>query len=175
MRNLGRTGIQMTTVDVLARLPILATFDRAELEALAARTTPRTFASGTALMRQGDFGASMFIITSGKARVTLHAPGGPKEIATLAAGDLAGEISLLTGAARTATVTASGKVEAVEIDKQGFAELLADRRPLVERIVAIIEQRRAELGQVKREAQAWRDGGLSYDELVAKMTQFYAR
>jgi len=165
----------MDVIGFLAKLPIFEAFDRFELATFAAQTKTHSFSNGTALVRQGDFGSSMFILTGGKARVTLHAPGGPKEIATLGPGDLVGEISLLTGAARTATVTAVGKVEAIEVDKEAFGALLADRRPLVERIVSIIAQRRAELGQVKREAEQWRSGGLGYDELVARMTQHYAR
>ncbi|MBB5751337.1 cyclic nucleotide-binding domain-containing protein [Prosthecomicrobium pneumaticum] len=159
----------------LRALPLFEAFDEAELTTLAGLAKVRNFPSGAVLMSQGDFGTSMFVVTAGKARVTLHAPGGPKEIALLGPGEMAGEISLLTGATRTATVTAVGRLEAIEIDKATFGTIVAMRKPILERIAAVIEQRRAELGRVRQDAQAWRTGGFGYQELVAKMTQHYGR
>lgn len=161
----------MTIAETLRTLPLFEGFGREGVEQLAARAHTRSFPSGATIVSQGDFDASMFVITSGKARVLLHAPGGTKEVAVLGKGDVAGEISLLTGVARTATVVAVGSVSAIEIDKAAFSAVVAGRKVMIEHIASIVEQRRAELDYVRHEAEQGEISGR--EALLTRLTRLF--
>ena len=143
----------MAIADTLARLPLFEGFEPADIEALAKRAHIRSFPAGDAVVRQGDLDASMFVGTGGHARVVLHAPGGSVEIARIGAGDVIGEISLLPGSARTATVTATEPLTTIEIDKASFTAVVGGRKSLLEHLASVVEQRRAELDYIKQEAE----------------------
>lgn len=143
----------MTIAETLAKLPLFVGFTQADTEQLARGAHIRSFPAGDAIVRQGDLDASMFIVTGGKAKVVLHAPGGTVEIATIGRGDVIGEISLLTGSARTATVTAIEPLTTIEIDKPNFTAVVGGRKELLEHLASVVEQRRAELDYIKQEAE----------------------
>jgi CRP-like cAMP-binding protein len=143
----------MTIAETLRKLPLFEGFEAADIAALEARALARHFPAHAPIVRQGDLDASMFVLTDGKARVTFHAPVGAIEIAILGKGDVVGEISLLTGFSRTASVTAISPVTAIEIDKPSFTAVVGGRTALLEHLALIVEQRRAELAHVKQEAE----------------------
>jgi CRP-like cAMP-binding protein len=162
--------------DVVASVPFfIDVLDFGQLDALgAALAPPRLFPRGTVMMRQGDIGHSMFIIADGKVHVAVHSPSGDQHVATLASGDIVGEMSLLTGARRSATVTAARKVAAVEIPKPAIEGLIVETPGLIARFAEMMEQRHAELSRIHDDAGRWNNIGLSRDELVARMTAFFA-
>ena len=117
--------------------------------ALAARCTIRHFHAHETLMRQGDVTASMFIILNGAAQVSVHTSSGEdSEVAVLAAGDVVGEMSLMTGAPRTAGVTAMTRMQALEITKDAILPLLEDAPELLQRFSEILAARQQELDAV---------------------------
>jgi CRP-like cAMP-binding protein len=115
----------------------------------------------------------MYVIVSGKASVKLHVAGRPQEIATLGPGDIVGEISLLTGATRNATVTAVKPVRALEIGKPALEELLAKNPGLVERFAHVVEQRCAEISRITAGALRWHQETATREELIARMMAHY--
>jgi CRP-like cAMP-binding protein len=117
-----------------------------QLDRLAAGSRRRTFAEGEALMKEDEPGASMFVIESGA--VSVRVENEPDLVAELFAGDIVGEVSLLTGQSRTATVTASEPVAAIEIDKAALAPILAAAPALVERFAEMLEKRQEELAHI---------------------------
>lgn len=130
--------------DVIASVPFFAeTLDPAQIDALAASARRVDFDRAEALMREGDRGESLFVIFSGDVNVSIA--GRPQTVATLAAGDVVGEMSLLTGAPRTATVTAVRPVVALEIRKDDLEPLLVMSPELFERFAKVVERRRTEL------------------------------
>ena len=126
------------------------------------------------LMRQGHIGASMFVILDGKVAVAIHSRQGEKRVATLGTGDIVGEMSLFTGARRSATVTALRQVTAIEITKPAIEPLLIHSTGLVERLAATVKQRQADLDHLHREDERWYSVSLSHHELVARMTAYYS-
>ena len=148
--------------------------DADALARLAAAAKPAAFGRGTPLMRQGELGASLFVIAAGKVAVTVHGPGGDRRVARLGPGDVVGEMSLLTGARRSATVTAEGKVSAFEITKEALEPILAASPGLVERFAAMMEQRHGELDRKHADFARWNAVGLGRAELAARMTAFYS-
>lgn len=143
----------MTIAETLSRQPLFAGFTPADIEALAMKAHIHSYPAGEAVVRQGDLDASMFVVTSGRAKVVLSAPGGSLEIATIGKDDVIGEISLLTGSARTATVTATEPLTTIEIDKNAFTSVVGGRKELLEHLASVVEQRRAELSYIKQEAE----------------------
>jgi CRP-like cAMP-binding protein len=95
------------------------------------------------IVHEGDKGSSMFVLQSGEAAVTLAGTDG--EVARLTAGGFFGEISLLTGEPRTATVTAVSDCELVEVGVDAFRAVVIADPAILERVSGAVELRRAEL------------------------------
>jgi len=93
---------------------------------LSERGRLRTFKTGDVLMRQGEESDSMYVILSGRVRVDRDAPGqpGPARLAELGANDVVGEIGVLDGGARTATVTAMEETRTLELHRTLLAVVL---------------------------------------------------
>ena len=148
--------------------------DAEQLDALAAATKIVHFGKREIIVRQGDLGASMFALVEGKVSVSVNAPGGGQTVATLEPGDVVGEMSLFTGERRSATVTALGRVTALEIDKAALEPILAASPKLVERFATLVEQRHGELVNRSNEARRWLSVGVGRAEIAARMTAFYS-
>lgn len=89
-------------VELLTNVPIFQGLSRKELKTLADNFTQRTFREGTELTAEGQGGVGFFVIESGEAIVTVDG----QERRRLGAGDYFGEIALIDGGVRTATITA---------------------------------------------------------------------
>jgi CRP-like cAMP-binding protein len=112
------------------------------------------FGDGEAIVREGDEGNSFFIIEHGSVRVVLgHGDGQPgRTIAQLGSGDYFGEMSLLAGDRRTATVVAEGDVALLEIGSEAFQEIvLAD--PAILEPISQLAAHRSDAQQEHRRAQ----------------------
>jgi pyruvate,water dikinase len=94
---------QHDLADVLTRVPLFAGLTDDEVERIASVCKARRFAPGEVVIREGSGGASFYVIDSGEARVTIR----DGEVATLGPGDHFGEIALIDGGQRLATVTAT--------------------------------------------------------------------
>lgn len=99
-----------------------------ELDVIAARATSRKFGRGDAIMHQGEAGDSLYIILSGVARVSLVAANG-REITLdfVEAGAVVGEMAVLDGAERSATVVAIEPVTTLRLDRRDIREIAAAR------------------------------------------------
>jgi cAMP-dependent protein kinase regulator/CRP/FNR family cyclic AMP-dependent transcriptional regulator/cGMP-dependent protein kinase 2 len=95
----------------LAQIPLFAELRPDHLERVAEACTEVDVEEGTTLLREGDFGYSLFAITSGTAEVLQDG----KVLRTLFPGDVFGEIAVLSGGRRTATVVATSQLELVTV------------------------------------------------------------
>jgi CRP-like cAMP-binding protein len=128
---------------LLASVPMFAALTEGERAQVLAIGRPVLYARGEAIVRQGQAGQSLFVIKRGEAQVTLAGTDG--DVARLRAGDVFGEMSLLTGAARTATVTAVVDCDLLEIDADGFRRLVIANPSVLERVTSVTAARREEL------------------------------
>ena len=92
---------------VLAKAPLFAGFGSGELKRLARNLYPRQYQAGEVVLKEGEEAAGFYIVSSGQVEVVKDL-GGPKEtvLATLGAGDFFGEMALLDGYPRSASIRA---------------------------------------------------------------------
>jgi small-conductance mechanosensitive channel/CRP-like cAMP-binding protein len=129
--------------DVLARVDLFGALSATERGRLGTTARERRFGPGEFIVREGDPTSSMFVMESGRAAVTIHgAAGESRRLAILDPGAAFGEISLLTGEPRTATVRAVTEVTAIEIDKETLGPVLEENPSLCGMFDAIIAERR---------------------------------
>jgi CRP-like cAMP-binding protein len=97
------------------------------------------FEPGEVLLRQDDPGETMFVVLEGNVRVETATPGGTVQLAELGPGACLGEVSVLTGGPRTATVTALSPVSTITFARHRIERLLAAHprvRTLLEALIA---------------------------------------
>lgn len=118
----------------------------ATLEREVERMKARRFLAGQTIIREGDPADSFFILTRGAASVRQNGPDGEREISTLKAGDFFGEIGLLSGTPRNATVRATAPTEVLELDAEGFRDLVESSQLTKDRVRSSMEERLAKAG-----------------------------
>lgn len=143
-----RDKLIVARIGVMEPVKILKPLTKEELWILASRAKTQCYARGEVLVRQGESGDSFFIITDGKVEVSIEdAIGEHHVVAHLESGGFFGEGCLLTGEARSATVTASEDTEVIVIDKSSFAEILTQKPKICASLSKILEKRLKELAE----------------------------
>lgn len=102
------------------------------------------FGRGENIIRQGASGCSMFVILSGEVEVLVNAHGSDVRVATLRPGEAFGEMCMLTGEARSASVVARTDCELCEIRREVLQPFLQEDTALVERISELLAKRKME-------------------------------
>lgn len=141
-------------VELLRRIPMFSKIEPAKLKLLAFTSERLSYSDGDVLCRQGDEGDAAFVIIEGTAEVSIETDKGPLRVATLGDHDLVGEIALLCDVPRTATVTASGPLEALRITKELFYQLIAEFPEIAVEIMRELAHRLERANAQLREAVA---------------------
>jgi small-conductance mechanosensitive channel len=144
-REMQRRLRAINAVELFARLA------DSEKQYLAQRLTKAPFARGDIITRQGAIAHWLYIMVSGEAEAWWQPPEGPRRLLEKRGpGSVFGEIGLMTGAPRRATVIANTDVETYRLDKEGFQAIIEQRPELADSLSGILErrlQRFAELEQ----------------------------
>ena len=111
-------------VELLARLPLFETCTRKELGDIASIMSEAERPAGTVLTREGQAGGLMFVLLEGRADVLATGSAKQKVIGHLKDGDVVGELSLIDGRARSATVVASTPVHLLQLVADDFQVLV---------------------------------------------------
>jgi small-conductance mechanosensitive channel/CRP-like cAMP-binding protein len=128
---------------LLERIDVFGVLPEPLLRQLAGLAREQVFGRGEVILRQGDPGESLYLIERGEVVVTAAANGQlPVEISRLGPIAFFGEMSLLTGAARAATVTAGSECLLLSVDKPAFEAVLRQSPDLAEGIGRVLTQRR---------------------------------
>lgn len=133
----------------LRNIDLFQTLSDAELRTLAGRLRSLHYAAGEKIIEEGSAGDSFFLVDRGEVRVVRRLGGTPREIARLGEGECFGEMALLTGQERTATVVAMTDVDVLVIDKAGFQDILAGNPDVAVDISALLARRRAALSDAE--------------------------
>jgi small-conductance mechanosensitive channel len=137
-------------VTILRNIEIFAPLSKQEIENLSEKFVLGYFARGERLIRQGEEGTTFFIIKKGRVSVNIEVGEALKRIKTLQTGEFFGEMSLLTGEKRTATVIAEDDTEVLILARNDFALILKRKPAIADRLSKILAQRRYELGELEK-------------------------
>lgn len=131
-----------TPTEILAEVPLFALLDEPERAELAKRVELVDFPEGAVIFKVGDPGDSMYVLASGEVQLSVKTKTGEEMfLERPGAGDFFGEISLLTGAPRTATVLATTNVHALVIEGHAFRRLLEDAPDIREKVERALADR----------------------------------
>jgi len=112
-------------VELLRSIPLFANLEPSKLKLLAFTSERLTFQDGQDLFGQGDMGDAAYLIVSGTADVVIEGPHGNKiTVAHVGKNAFVGEIAILCDVPRTATITATSKLETLRISKDLFFRLV---------------------------------------------------
>jgi small-conductance mechanosensitive channel/CRP-like cAMP-binding protein len=164
-------------LEALRGVDFLATVPLPLLERLAERSQTCHFGPGEPVIRQGDAGHEFFIIQHGEVCVIVGRSGGSMaEVARLGPGKFMGEMSLMTGEPRSATVQAVQECEMVRVDKDAFHDVLAEAPALAEEITRILVERQIQLEEnlSSRSQRSPVDTEARNSALLGKIRRFFS-
>ena len=125
----------------LRMIDLFCTLNEAELRRICAEMRPRLLKSGVPVVRQGQSGESLFIVHEGLLKVTIENDHGATEVGRVRPGQFFGEMSLMTGAPRSATVTAMVDSKAYEIGRDVLSPILRDRPEVAQLMSEVLAER----------------------------------
>jgi small-conductance mechanosensitive channel/CRP-like cAMP-binding protein len=131
---------EASALDGVEMLASLTAPQRGQLATMSRRLL---YGAGETIAREGEAGTSMFVLRRGEAMVTVA--GAEGEVARLHGGAFFGEMSLLTGDRRSATVTAVTDCELLEIGVEAFRRVVLSDAASVDRVASAVSSRREEL------------------------------
>src|SRR2546426_8485213 len=137
---------------ILRDEPLFECLSDAQIDNLVKEARLNYFGRGENVIKEGAEGDSMFVLLQGAARVWVSRNGTSIPIATLSAGDCFGEMSLLTGESRTATVQAESDCYVLEIGKPVMADVIRDSPDCLERLSELLARRKLENEGALKEA-----------------------
>ncbi len=158
-------------VDALSRVDVFRALDAEKIDRLARRLRLALFGPGEVILRQGEPGDSLYVVRSGEVAVRLAMHGVQRDVATLSAGQFFGEMSLMTGETRSATIVARNDVECYVVSKAAFQEILESKPELAATISEILANRQVALGastEAPRAANAQEP-----QQLMSKIASFF--
>jgi CRP-like cAMP-binding protein len=123
----------------LAAIPLFSTLPPAELESIASVAREFDIEAGSVLTTEGDFGHSVYAIESGTAEVLCS----DQVVATLQAGDVFGEIAVLAGGRRSATVRAASAMRLIMLFSRDLWQIEKNHPDIAATLRASIEERLA--------------------------------
>lgn len=170
--------LERDQAELVRRVPLFAGLEDGEVERLAASITRRRFESGQVVFEKDDPGDSMFLVVEGLLSVLAPVEGRsePLRVGQIGAGDFFGEMSLLTGEPRSATVCAVTEVLAFEIKKPDVQDLITGRPEMVRQVSRVVAERQAAnlaaLDRTRADAQVPGTTGLA-DRLFERITRFF--
>ena len=157
-----------TVLSALRRTEILQSLGEEEIRRLSEQVRVRVFGAGEVVVRQNDEGDSLFIVRRGS--LDVHIDDAP--VGTLREGEIFGEMSLLTGEKRKATVTAATEVRLVEISKEDIEPLIRANPHLLETLSAILARREESNIEKRKSAGIPRTGAVK-DAFLEKLKAFF--
>lgn len=164
-----------TYTERLARFDLFKPLSPAELASLGESARSALYAPGEAIIRQGDPGTELFAVERGRVEVVIALENRqPLRVATLEPGAVVGELALLTGERRTATVQALAETEVIVISRNAFKQVFDQNPELMDRLSKRLAQRMDQLNQAVSDAtNGESDSDRRSDILMQRIRKFF--
>jgi small-conductance mechanosensitive channel/CRP-like cAMP-binding protein len=133
------------------------------------------FAAGEAITREGELDDGLYMLVSGEAIVRIGAGAAPRDVARLQPGQFFGEMSLMTGEARTASVIAATDTVCYRVDKPAFERILRETPAIADSIAEVLASRRTALASARDERDEQQRSGMerAKQDLLGKIRGFF--
>jgi CRP/FNR family cyclic AMP-dependent transcriptional regulator len=118
----------------------------------------RVYSDGEVIFKEGDKGEGMYVVQSGKVRITRRTPSGEVVLNTIGSGDILGEMAIFDKLPRSATASAEGEARVLSVDKTKFFKLISKDPTTAFKIIESMSSRirslNDELLEYKKKKQA---------------------
>ena len=136
------------SLQLIARVPLFAELSRAELERIADVAIPRSFPKGVRVFHEGDHSDACYVVRQGDLRVTReHSDGRAIALATLGPGDIFGELAMLDGGTRSASVETLSDSELLGLPATDVRRVIADHGDIAAKLIVAITRRLRETNE----------------------------
>jgi small-conductance mechanosensitive channel len=156
-------------IAILRRTEILRSLGEAEILRLAERVRVKVYGTGEVVVRQEDEGDSLFIVRRGMLDVLIDGT----RVGTLREGEVFGEMSLLTGERRKATVAATSEVHLIEISKDDIDPVIRSNPDLLEKLSAILARREEAITEHRKSKELLPAEVNRKDAFLKKLKDFF--
>src|SRR5687767_4131713 len=130
--------------EILRQVEIFANLDDAELDRIGDMLKERRFQEEQVIFKRGDRGDQLLIIAGGRVKLSVHESDREKVLAFYGAGDVFGEMGLLTGEPRSANAIAVSETRTLALSKEDFDDYVSTNVVVMREMMRIISQRQAE-------------------------------
>lgn len=166
-----RKQLSLQIKDMLDNVPLFEALSAQDRQKIAEQANIQDFGDGELIVCQDAPGDSLYIILDGACEVLLENEGQRlKKMATINQGNFFGEMSLLTGEVRTATVKALEHTTVIKVDKELFSTILASNPSIIEQLGEVMAQRQQDLSN---EADKIQDKSTVQRKLIFKIKTFF--
>jgi CRP/FNR family transcriptional regulator len=139
---------EASAAGLLARVPLLSDLEEEELRRIAQVAIPRSFPKGARVFHEGDTSDACYVIRSGEVRVTReHSDGRAIALATLGPGELVGELAMIDGGVRSASLEALTDVELLAVSAADMRSLLERNAGITAKLVVALTKRLRETNE----------------------------
>jgi CRP-like cAMP-binding protein len=134
--------------ELIARVPLFAELSEAELARIASVAIPRSFPKGVRIFHEGDHSDACYIVCEGDLRVTReHSDGRAIALATLGPGDIFGELAMLDGGVRSASVEALTDAELLGLPASDVRRVIAGHGDIAAKLIVALTRRLRETNE----------------------------
>lgn len=160
----------------VAKVDLLEPLGPDERARVAEQLHHTPFAAGESVCKEGDEDESLYMLVRGDAAVRIGRGVSVREVARLAPGQFFGEMSLMTGEPRSATVVAMTDLDCYRLDRDTFHDLVRARPVLADRVAEILAARREALQSVRGQADEARTKRLetAKQDLLGRIRSFFS-
>jgi small-conductance mechanosensitive channel/CRP-like cAMP-binding protein len=157
----------------LAAVDLFSPLTPEERKSVADHLVYAPFIAGDIMTRQGATAHWLYLIIAGEADVWIDTPAGRKPIATIGAGSVFGEMGMLTGEPRRASVSARTDVTCYRLDKSGFEQIIRARPDVADAISHVLVTRQTELEALRAISAANNTPPRPHADIHAKIRAFF--
>jgi small-conductance mechanosensitive channel/CRP-like cAMP-binding protein len=167
-----RAREQRRRMDALEQVELFAALSPEERETLASHLVHAPFVSGDVMTRQGAVAHWLYLVIAGEADVWLESGAARERVSSLGPGSVFGEMGMMTGEPRRATVTARSDVTCYRLDKAGFESIIRGRPDIAEAISRVLAARETEL-RARRAAAVRAPEAEAHDDILGRIRSFF--